>query len=285
MQPEGKGSRPVGLAQFSQKPGGTIIEYFNREEIQNLTRTGKISKESFEKEYHTIGIAHSSSYQNDLTNNKKICRIRSHGSLMNYIFPISVDINKINSMDSSQVKAAKLLETVLTRITIIDNRVFNMLPTGYNSTENSDSAKSNYANLQEQLFLRTLPEVGSIFHKSERLELIQESHFLILHISFLERIQKQEGPQEVLYREDEVFQFFQNEIESFYFKETKSLLPDNFILVFTSGRGRGDWASSVNHPQITFRPIEAIINAIEDGLSIGDDYQIKHNLCNLLFGS
>ena len=62
-------------------------------------------------------------------------------------------------------------------------------------------------------------------------------------------------------------------------------MPENFLLVITSGRGRGEWVESVKHPQITFRPIEAILNAFEDGISLKDDYQIKHNLCNLLFGS
>ena len=58
------------------------------------------------------------------------------------------------------------------------------------------------------------------------------------------------------------------------------------MLVITSGRGRADWIHKVEkEPQITFRPIETLLSAIEDGVSMKDDYQIKHNLCNLLYGS
>ena len=47
----------------------------------------------------------------------------------------------------------------------------------------------------------------------------------------------------------------------------------------------GDWLHDIENPQITFRPIEALINGVEDGVMMKDDYQIKHNLCNVLFGS
>ena len=87
------------------------------------------------------------------------------------------------------------------------------------------------------------------------------------------------------YKEDEVQDFFENEIEDYYEEKFGRPLPFNFMLIITSGRGRGDWFEATQHPQISFRTIEALVNAVEYGLSLEDDFQVKYNLANVFFGS
>ncbi|MEM6805732.1 MAG: hypothetical protein AAF696_30315, partial [Bacteroidota bacterium] len=90
----------------------------------------------------------------------------------------------------------------------------------------------------------------------------------------------------IAYSEKEVNEFYRDEIKHYFEKVYFGRpMPPNIILVITSGRGRGDWFNATEHPQITFRPIEAFLKAVEDGLSLRDDFQVKYNLCNVLFGS
>ncbi|MEL6650228.1 MAG: hypothetical protein AAFQ87_05405, partial [Bacteroidota bacterium] len=110
----------------------------------------------------------------------------------------------------------------------------------------------------------------------------KRGHFIVMHLSFLETLKKPDGKR---YRESEVQEFFQAEIKGWYEENVEADFPDNIILVIVSGRGRGDWFMATKNPQITFRPIEVILDAIEDGLSLKDDFQVKFNLCNVFFGS
>ncbi|MCB0846797.1 MAG: hypothetical protein KDE26_26290, partial [Bacteroidetes bacterium] len=71
----------------------------------------------------------------------------------------------------------------------------------------------------------------------------------------------------------------------YYKKKFKKPLPFNFMLIITSGRGRGNWFEATQHPQISFRTIEALVNAAEYGLSLEDDFQVKYNFANVFFGS
>ena len=145
--------------------------------------------------------------------------------------------------------------------------------------------QKRYGIFRDQLNIEAFRENHKAFKNEENRKRIlgKSSHFIILHLSFLETIWK-EGTQ-IPYKENEVELFFENEIENYYTRYYGSPIPPNVILVIVSGRGRGDWFTATEHPQITFRPIEAILNAIEDGLSLNDDFQVKYNLCNVLFGS
>lgn len=240
-------------------------------------------------------IQHSASSE---SKNSIACRIRSHTSFFSYIFDgyqrgedgkeynheSFIDASKPVTLDSP----IKLIETVLTHITFFDSRIYERF-----------HALGGHANMMEpnnfwkQLRIQAYPEDPRLFRKKRNPKedneiLSKHHHFIVIHLSFLEAIFRSElykdgaeDGEKVQYKESEVLEFFQNEFEAFVEGE----FPPNIILVITSGRGRGDWFHGTEHPQITFRPIESLLSSIEDGLSLKDDFQIKYNLCNVLFGS
>ena len=291
-QPKGESDfEPVGVA-YIKKEGETWQTYYhNREELIQKIRQGELSKQLVQR-FTAINLAHGTEYYEEEKNSpQRFCRVRSHGSFINYIFAQEVQLGELSIVDSEKVKAGKLLETLTTQITIFDNRVYDIIPMTYERDGVVYPGEFDY--LEKHLNIRVYPERGGLFGPLRRPRFLAKTHFLIMHISFLERIwvkywRKQgnevEASQET-YNEGDVEDFFNNEIKDFFEEKMGAPMPKNFLLVITSGRGRGDWVESVKHPQITFRPIETILNAFEDGLSLKDDYQIKHNLCNLLFGS
>ena len=61
-----------------------------------------------------------------------------------------------------------------------------------------------------------------------------------------------------------------------------------FIFIITTGRGRDLWRVVLNDQQkkfTTFKPIESILSAVEEGVSNNDHFDIKYNLVKLIFGS
>ena len=281
---------PVGVAYIKREANNWQTFYHNREELTQKIRTGDLSKEMLHR-FTAINLAHAAEYYDDEVSSQKFCRVRSHGSFINYIIGQQVQLGELATVDSQKVKVAKLLETLSTQITIFDNRVYDIIPMTYERGGIVYPGKFDY--LQKHLNIKVFPERGGLFGPLRRPNFLAKTHFLIMHISFLERIWveywrdqgKEEEASKKTYNEGEVEAFFNQEIKAFFEEQMGVPMPENFLLVITSGRGRGDWVESVKHPQITFRPIETILNAFEDGLSLKDDYQIKHNLCNLLFGS
>ncbi|MCB1176323.1 MAG: hypothetical protein KDK36_01980 [Leptospiraceae bacterium] len=256
---------PIGAVILKNK-GNTkysSIIYKNGYEVENLSTE--------EKNRHPIlPIQHG---KNSIINSD-VCRLRSHGAFFADIFPGS-NVDSVAEFEPSNLEGpAKLIESVLTYITIFDNRIF----------ERISNLQPKYQNaLSKYLRVSSYREESKIFEKARDLFLKNLPHFLIIHLSFLESIINKQTNKH--YKENEVQDFFENEIVSYYQENFKKPFPFNFILVITSGRGRGDWAEATQHPQITFRTIEALVNAVEEGLNLEDDFQLKYNLCNVLFGS
>ena len=269
--------KTIGLMELVQIKGQWQVTYDNETGIENRTLDpGDPLVEDTLKAFPELKLVHGTG---DTKNTGVSCRIRSHCSMMNYVYDPDCKFGELNSVDRTRVKAAKLLETVLTRIVVFDNRMYSRLPgTQYRDLDPGDNA------IRDQIGLQIYPERAGRF-MNNRVHFLKDCQVLVLHLSFLEWIWKDEQTK-VPYREGEVKAFFDKEIKTFYEETFGKPFPENFLLVVTSGRGRGDWASeSLQDPQITFRPIEALVDAVEDGLTMKDDYQIKHNLCNLIFGS
>ena len=224
-----------------------------------------------------------------------VCKLRSHTSFLQEIFKRDpqkdtlkkeVDIDNFMKirLDRERDSSFKLLETVLTHISIFDARIYERLK------EKFDNKKNRILDpFRDQLRIQAYPEKPGFFKDDDKMRtlLSKQHHFIIIHLSFLEAIyRRDEKDKEIPYKETEVQEFFENEIKGVY-KELFNVneIPPNIILVITSGRGRGDWFTATQNPQITFRPIEALVGAIEDGISLKDDFQVKYNLCNVLFGS
>lgn len=247
------------------------LVYENKATFEN----NKAQYPSRYQNFHQFESAHSVATSPNDTGTPQVS-IRSHCSFMTNIFEKFKyqTIAKVNELPVP--KSAKLLETLLTRIDIFDNRVFERLP--QNRQEKSPTDPQDV--FSQQLLLNAYQESADDF-KKYKAEILNNTHFLIMHLSFLESIDKEPN---IKYKEIEVEKFYKKEIESFFIEE-HGAVPENFLFVITSGRGRGDWFEAIKHPQITFRPIESLMDVIEDGLSLHDDFQVKYGLCNVLFGS
>lgn len=228
-----------------------------------------------------LQVNHGAEYQDE-----SCCRIRSHCAFLNEVFPKNTSLGELSNTDFDQKLDGpmRLLETGLTHITFFDDRVHERLPL----YEMDSEKEKRYGIFKHQLNINVFPEKHELFNDENRNKTLKsilrkKSHFIVMHLSFLESIKNVKAG--VSYKEDEVAEFFNNEFAAFYENTFLSHIPPNIILVIISGRGRGDWFAATSDPQITFRPVEAILDAIEDGLSLNDDFQVKFNLCNVLFGS
>ena len=288
-QPEGLALIPIGVIYAKKTNKDWDIFYKNKEEIKQAIKKKELSRKVIKEKFSLLNLAHGINYQDQIENHEYICKIRSHCSFNLDILGAQVEgIDNLAIIEPSRVKSGKLLETLLTHVTIFDNRIYNLLPMSYEV--DGGLVEGKYDELGKQLNIQVLPEIGKLFDARHRKEILQKTHFLVIHISFLETIWEYywKGKPDrgrMSYNEAEVSKFFYQEIREFFIDQLHQAFPQNLIFVITSGRGRGDWIESLKDPQITFRPIETLINAIEDGLSYKDDYQIKHNLCNSLFGS
>ena len=127
---------------------------------------------------------------------------------------------------------------------------------------------------------------------------VQNCHFLVLHLSFIERILQEQYASKA--SSDDVDFFVRNILIPIVGDGNK--LRENFVLVVTSGRGRSDWWKNLYPPaakesgekprpasefagQIIFRPIESILSAIEGHSTQKDDFELKYRLTKVLFGS
>ena len=246
--------------------------YVDDDDLKRLVREDQNRKVPH---IHRLNIVHGDKYLNQ----DGCCQIRSHCAFMKDIFAV----NGVKEIAEKEFKTldnpSKLIETVLTHITLFDDRVYERIP----MQEELFRQKGRHLAFKEQLRIQTHKEDPKVFENTLDELLSRTGHFIILHLSFIESItQKSTGKK---YNEDQITDFFKEEIEDRYLRSPKKEIPHNLILVIVSGRGRGDWFTATEHPQITFRSIEAILGAIEDGLSLKDDFQVKYNLCNVLFGS
>jgi len=203
-------------------------------------------------------------------------RYRNHGILMQYFCQ-----NKgLDEQVMPPERAAELVEMLATRICIYDNRVAERI-------EGMNEAK--------------MQSLGCVIRREEQNTWESERdastdgflnyHFLVIHLSFIETFIDEMG--EKKYTEDMVDEFFKQEI----LKSNKALdeCPSNFLLVVTSGRGRSQWLSSLGRqsqegeqnllPYVTFRPVESLIGAVSTAMDKMDDFELKYQLCKILFGS
>lgn len=259
---------------------------------------------------HTVRLQHG---QNVDTVKEGEVRIRSHGALFTEIYRNQLessdprraaDISDIGNAKPEFVESEELLETILTRIVMFDNRAYERLPGSdqYAIMKKKKFNRGDFQNyidtesvLKDKLLVEAFPEKGRFFDPEILRHVLLNTHFLVIHLSYLETIWKKIDIPGETFREDQVVEFFEERIKRFYQQQFGQPLPSNFMLVITSGRGRSDWIDRLKEEseeneknyfdQITFRPIESIVGAIEDGRVINDDFQIKYNLCKMLYGS
>ena len=159
----------------------------------------------------------------------------------------------------------EFIEALLTNIEIYDNRIYERVKTSGKNRPKTDLIDL-YA---EQLFLHINDEKMG---KTEFIEKAKESkaNFFIIHLSYIESMN---------FSEKDINEFIETCGMSLNYKTE---------LVITTGRGRGEWHNCLDKrykPHVLFKPIDSLLAAVEDGLILNDDFQVKYNLVKILFGS
>jgi len=217
---------------------------------------------------------------------------RSTGELINR-FCQGKSMDKLEAMPVAD--CYELFEGLISRICIFDRRIYNRLYTGdqgviaNDNKEVADKLALQRARLdlyREELHLDFQNEVHDSFD-AIRNKGFMHYHFVVLHLSFIEGMQKLNGKPGETYREDGIVEFIDDHILK---GETAENVADNFILIITTGRGRMAWWEKIRENEAyanftTFRPIESILGAVEDALQKPDDIDLKYNLVKLFFGS
>lgn len=165
----------------------------------------------------------------------------------------------------------ELYESLITSICIFDDRVKGRV--------SEEKMQKFYA---PKLACHFFSEEEAIWEK-EKEKGFTQYHFLAIHLSFIENMLDYNGHK---YGEKDISRFIEEQILP-DFDITK--LRDNFRIVITTGRGRSEWWDILKQSKfseiVTFRPIESILDAIEDAIQINDDIDLKYNLTKVFLGS
>jgi len=200
----------------------------------------------------------------------KILDYRSHGWLRENIFDEKLNLQ---STDENQITKypifEEFVEILSTKICIIDNRLNKRI---------EETKKKKYKNL---LNLDVYPEldVKNSLEDKEKWVSIKKNiaekkyNFFIVHLSFIESLG---------FHENNITDFFNIELDF------KKLIPEKFYTIITSGRGRSDWLEKLDNKYkqvVVFKPIESLLSGIENAVIFKDDFQLKYNLCKIIYGS
>lgn len=187
-----------------------------------------------------------------------ILQYRNHGPLIKKFLKLL----KCEIIDENR---DEFIETLLTRIVIIDNRIYDRV-----------KEKKKLDLLKKNLFIDIYREtdVDLARLKSEIINQENRSNFFILHLTFIESFKG--------YSENNLDKFIKD-----FFKDQE--LNHNTKLIITTGRGRVLWRDSIENEEfvehVILKPIDMLLAAIEDALIHKDDFMVKYNLLKILFGS
>jgi hypothetical protein len=221
-----------------------------------------------------------------------IMDIRNHGNFVKY-FPEAASTEDIKRSRIPECKLGEFIETVITCICIFDNRLFQRIVDkekwilldnvlGITFYEESREIWEDLKKGRKHIWINRAKKAGDEQAKRDIIwgrcrdfkDIPGHYHFLIIHLSFIE---------EMGYSEKDINSFIETEVIG-----TLNELPENFILTIVTGRGREEWWDEIDEKfkkYVTFRPIESLLTAVEDGVAMKDDFQIKYNLVKVLFGS
>ena len=243
------------------------VSYYNVDDLRGDIYKAKANKYS-EYETFEMDFVHGKGKKIGGNEEKETYYYRSHGIFfVKFCGGLKPEYATMRSL-----LAAELLETINTKICIFDNRIANRVPTIYKKFYDKNWGLSIFE--EEQSEWNRMRDNG-----------FDKFHFLVVHLSFIEAFKDKHGQKK--YSEKNIETFIENEI--LINSTIKEKAGENFILVITTGRGRSEWwenIKSTKHTKfVTFRPVEALIEAVESGISIGDDIEVKYNLTKVLFGS
>ena len=207
-----------------------------------------------------------------------VCKLRTHGNFLKHLCG-GITLGELKDETIDYEKKQEILETVFTNITIVDKRLYNLLD-NYRFDDGGELKKDRV--LKDNLFLNVFDENKDTYGKVQKLYKEGKRHFYIFHLSYIDdEIKKLE-----LEGTTNKYEAF---IDNLFVldKSNDDDLPSNCIFAVTTGRGRDEWLSQTDRHRANCMhiPIEALQTAIQQGVMFKDDFDIKYNLCKVLFGS
>jgi hypothetical protein len=216
----------------------------------------------------------------------KACNVRSHGNFWGKYFskvvikqPSELFKNAVskNQLVEQEYLLFDFLEVVLTNVMIFDNRLWSRLS---NDTEKMEVYKNNLKLIvNEELIINTNGgELSSNYFKQHLVNQIKKygtPNVLVIHLSYIEALGYKESTKGFMNL------FIENELDFLINKE-------NFLFIIVTGRGRNSWKEDLKgeyYRNTLFKPIESFIHAIESGISYNDNFDVKHNVIKVIFGS
>jgi hypothetical protein len=260
------GKTPTAQIIFDKKG----VRFYNNEQRSEISNKIKKTYQKYEQKNFHLKHGEKDANFNSKVEDGRYCNFRSHGVFKSEF----CNRKKVGESEIEPIKAAELIELLNTQICIFDNRIANRV------------TKSNKDFYQESL--------GASFFREEtsdwnvlKAKAFEGLHFLVIHLSFIEAFETE--PDVKPYNEKDISQFIEKEI----FNGNEALRKragENFMIVITTGRGRSEWWSNIENNDnyndfVTFRPVEALIAAVEFAVSLKDDIELKYRLCKVLFGS
>lgn len=253
------------------------INFLNKAQIKQIFKDGGDKEQAYKgiPNRMAITVEHGSQLTSDSTK----FNIRSQGELVRTFgqgkFP-----DEMKAMD--EASAAELFETLITRVALFDRRVYNRLVAP--KSEKVDAQLARLKLYDENLHLNIRNESVPQWKELMQKGFVENFHFAVVHLSFIEGIEDDKGEK---YSEARILEFIDDWVLCGCKPDT---VGDDFKLVITTGRGRMKWWDEIQkNPKyarfVTFRPIESILGAVEDAMQMPDDIDLKFNLTKLLFGS
>lgn len=202
---------------------------------------------------------------------------RRHGALYSNFLKVDKDENDNDKFLGIKREYQEIFtETLLTSIMIIDNRVHKILSEYIENTSDKDSDdvfdtvfNLNFFNEEEEG--REKVKEFKIKTSPERINII------VIHLNFILSL-KHEGQK---YKEEGIKEF----IDEYFKKGEKGYIFEKLFI--TTGRGRSKWYEIVKEDEslrtkVLYISPDALTNSIQHGVSIKDDFEIKHGIIKTL---
>lgn len=244
---------------------------------------------------HVVEIVHKG---DEIEERRLEARYRNHGIYRSFFSP--KDFNTIPEPQKTH-RMLEFFEVLKTRVCVFDNRVQHRLRIDDQKITNGEKTDDPYRlMLRDKLHLgvynealekdavgsETVPAWLSQLDEND-CEFVKNCHFLVMHLSFIERI-LEHGLRGQKGDTSDVGDFIDRHLLPFVGRR------DNFFLVITTGRGRNEWWSNIGGEKhkdkgftrfVLFRPVESLLAVIENSVNMQDDIELKYRISKVLYGS
>jgi len=258
------------------------LHYYNMQETMDyLQGNGRPVKTTHLRYAHRV----------DSDTDQERISYRSNGILKTYFVDPAYRAEKGISLGHiPSERQAELFETLTTKVCMFDNRIWHRI---------KDLGRTDIYRDMLHLVVHKEETPGQAgmegfqnLWEYEKQHAIRNCHFLVLHLSYIERILEEKYAGHPDYTEGGNIQLFlEQELLPVLTNPETGKIRDNFILVITTGRGRISWWKEIEqkYPHYTsfimFRTVESLISSIENAVGMKDDIELKFRLVKVLFGA